>query len=62
MRKLLVGAAECKGAPIHYYLLVETLENGVETYGCLLYTSGAVGLIFQGVVYKHQTAVGRHVL
>ena len=36
MRKLLVGAAECKGAPIHYYLLVETLENGVETYGVLV--------------------------
>ena len=30
------GAAECKGAPIHYYLLVETLENGVETYGVLV--------------------------
>lgn len=26
----------CKGAPIHYYLLVETLENGVETYGVLV--------------------------
>lgn len=36
LRKLLVGAAECKGAPIHYYLLVETLENGVETYGVLV--------------------------
>ena len=36
MRKLLVGAAECKGAPIHYSLLVETLENGVETYGVLV--------------------------
>lgn len=28
-----MGAAECEGAPIYYYLLVETLENGAEDYG-----------------------------
>ena len=33
MRRLLMGAAECAGAPIYYYLLVETLENGTEDYG-----------------------------
>ncbi len=33
MRILPMGAAECAGAPIYYYLLVETLENGTEDYG-----------------------------
>ena len=33
MRKLPMGAAECGGFPIHYALLVETLENEVEIYG-----------------------------
>ena len=51
MRKLLVGAAECKGAPIHYYLLVETLENGVETYGVLVeYLTEVPGI----TVFRHR--------
>lgn len=33
LRKLPVGDAECVGFPIHYYLLVETLENDTEMYG-----------------------------
>ena len=36
MRKLPMGDAECAGFPIHYYLLVETLENDLETYGVLV--------------------------
>ena len=36
MRKLPMGAAECGGFPIRYYLLVETLENDLETYGVLV--------------------------
>ena len=31
-----MGAAECGGFPIHYYLLVETMENGLESYGILV--------------------------
>ena len=33
MRKLPMGAVECRGFPIHYALLVETLEDNAEVYG-----------------------------
>ena len=31
-----MGDGECGGFPIRYYLLVETLENGLESYGVLV--------------------------
>lgn len=31
-----MGDAECAGLPIHYYLLVETLEHDLEMYGVLV--------------------------
>ena len=31
-----MGEAECDGFPIRYYLLVDTLENGLESYGVLV--------------------------
>ena len=31
-----MGDAECGGFPIHYALLVKTLENGLENYGILV--------------------------
>lgn len=33
MRTVPMGEAACEGDPIHYALLVETLENGLENYG-----------------------------
>ena len=33
LRKVPMGAGECGGFPIRYYLLVETMPNDLELYG-----------------------------